>query len=174
MRRKHIFLSLLAVVLVLGLSVGRAWSYFTDTTTVEGGLNLSVQPDTTITEEYEPKTHTKKVTITNNSSMVPVYVRARAYVPSILKGKASGTKWTGTDNGLSADDTNQWFVYSDVLAPGASAEQFNVSFSLPGGFDPKDNPTGAQEGDELNIVVQYECLPVSYDASGNALPANWN
>ena len=166
MRRKHIFLSLLAVVLVLGLSVGHAWSYFTDTTTVEGGLTLNVQPDTTITEEYEPATRTKKVTITNNSSVVPVYVRARAYVPSVLKGKASGTKWTGTKNELAADDTNQWFVYSDVLAPKASTEQFNVTFSFP--------QTGAQEGDELNIVVQYECLPVSYDASGKPLPANWN
>lgn len=169
MKRRYIILSLLSVVLVLGLSVGHAWSYFTDNTMAEGSVPVSVKPDTTITEEYDPKTHTKSVVITNNSSVVPVWVRARAYVPKQLNGQASGDKWTG--------NIEDWFEYNvgvEPLAPGAKTEPLKVSFTLPEKYDPANNPTGAQNGDELNIVIIYECLPASYDADGKPVPANWN
>lgn len=156
MRRKHIFLSLLVVVLVLGFSVGHAWSYFTDTTMAEGSITLSVQPDTSITEEYDPSDQKKVVTIHNDSDVVPVRVRARAYVPAILNGKVWGDKWVGEDGSLAADDANQWFAYEEVLAPGADTNPINVKLNFKDAF----KNTEAHDGDELNVVVIYECLPV--------------
>jgi predicted ribosomally synthesized peptide with SipW-like signal peptide len=170
MKRRYIILSLLAVVLVLGLSVGHAWSYFTDNTMAEGSVTLSIKPDTTITEEWEPETQTKSVIIHNKSSVVPVWVRARAYIPKQLNGKASGTNWTGS----SVED---WFVYDlggQPLPPNGDTQPLNVSFTWPDKYDPATNPTGPQTGDELNIVIVYECLPASYDADGKPVPANWN
>ena len=164
MKRKSIVLAVLAMVLVLGLSVGTAWSYFTDTTTAEGSVTLSVEPTTTIDEENGPGT--KAIRIRNTSDMSPLWVRARVYAATELGADASGTNWSG--------QIVDWYQYGEPVAPGAATEPLNVTFTLKRPFDATENPNGANDGDEQNIVVIYECVPVSYDASGNALPANWN
>ena len=164
MKRKSIVLAVLAMVLVLGLSVGTAWSYFTDTTTAEGSVTLSVEPTTTIDEENGPGT--KTIRIMNTSDMSPVWVRVRVYAATDLGADASGTNWSG--------QISDWYQYGQPVDPGADTDPLNVTFTLKRGYDATENPNGANDGDEQNIVVIYECVPVSYDASGNALPANWN
>lgn len=166
MKRNYLVLSLLALVLVLGLSVGNAWSYFTDSTWAEGSVSLK-KPTTTITEIVENKQ--KKLTITNNRESVPVWVRARAFVPAAFVDEDSNT----SGNGWSAGGLEEWHEYSEPLAPGASTDELIVTFSFPEPYS-ETNTGGVREGDEYNIVVIYECLPVSYDADGNPLPAQWN
>lgn len=162
-RRTHI-LALLAMVLVLGAGIGPAWAYFTDTTTVQGSLPISVEPTTTITEENGPGT--KTIRIQNTSQAVNVWVRARVYAAFELGADAAGTGWSG--------QINDWYEYGDPVAPGAETEPLKVTFKLKRKYDPKENPTGAQPDDEFNVIVVYESIPVEYDESGNVLPANWN
>ena len=162
MKRKSIILSLLAVVLVLGLSVGSAWSYFTDSATAEGSVSLSVKPSTGITEENGPGT--KTIRIQNTGEVVPVWTRVRVYAPAVFGASAAGTNWTAA---------SEWYEYGEVVDPNSQTEALTVSFKLPGVYDEKTG-TGAQDGDELNVVVVYESVPVSYDANGSPEPANWN
>lgn len=164
MKRRNIVLTVVAVALVLGMSVGTAWSYFTDSTTAEGSVTLNLEPDTTITEENGPGT--KTIRIRNTGQVVPVWVRARVYAAKELGANAAGDNWAG--------QIDDWYQFGTPVAPGAQTEPLNVSFTLKRPYDPADNPEGAHDGDEQNIVVVYESVPVSYDASGNALPANWN
>lgn len=164
MKRRTLTLALLAVVLVLGMGIGTAWSYFTDTTSVEGKLPISITPTTTITEENGPGSKTMR--IQNTSQATNVWVRARVYAAKVLGADASGTDWSG--------EILDWYEYGEPVAPGAETEPLNVTFTLKRPYDPESNPTGAHPGEEYNIVVIYESLPVQYDASGNPLPANWN
>lgn len=164
MKRKTIVLTVLAMVLVLGLSVGTAWSYFTDTTTAEGSVTLSIEPTTTITEENGPGT--KTIRIKNAEESVPVWVRARVYAAAELGASAEGENWSGA--------ITDWFQYGKPVDPDATTEPLNISFTLKRGYDATENPEGAMDGDEQNIVVIYECMPVSFDADGNALSASWN
>lgn len=164
MNRKNLSLAILAVVLVLGMSVDVAWSYFTDTTMAEGSVPLSVEPTTTITEENGPGT--KTIRIRNTGDVIPVWVRVRVYASDSLGANASGDGWSGI--------ITDWYEYADSVDPGAETEPLKITFTLPGGFDPTNNPTGVYDEEEQNIVVVYESAPVIYDASGNPLPANWN
>lgn len=163
MKRKSLALAIVAVMLVLGMSVGTARSYFTDTTTAEGSVPISPTPTTIITEENGPGT--KTIRIKNTSETAPVWVRARVYAADVLGADASGTNWSGQIVG--------WYDYSEPLPAGAETEPLNVTFTLTRGYDETENPTGARNDDEYNIVVVYESIPVSYDADGNELPANW-
>ena len=162
MKRKSIILSLLAVVLVLGLSVGNAWSYFTDSAMAEGSVSLSVKPSTGITEENGPGT--KTIRIQNTGEVVPVWTRVRVYAPAVLGANAAGTNWTAA---------SEWYEYGEVVDPSSQTEPLTVSFKLPAVYD-EETGTSAQDGDELNVVVVYESLPVSYGANGEPEPANWN
>ena len=160
MKRRHIVLAVLTVMLVTGLSVGTVWSYFTDTTFAEGSVQLNVAPPG-ITEENQPGI--KKIKINNTSGTVPVWTRVRVYAAAALGASASGTNWSG--------QIQDWYEYTEPLAPGAQSKELTVKFALP---DLGGDAPGALVGDEQNIVVIYECVPVSYDASGKVLPAKWN
>ena len=164
MKRNKLAVTMLAVMLVLGMGVGTAWSYFTDSTTAEGSVPVHVKPTTTITEENGPGT--KTIRIRNTSENVPVYVRARVYAADELGANASGSGWSGS--------IDAWYDYDEPLAVGSETQPLNVSFALKHVYDETKNPTGARGGDETNIVVVYECVPVTYDADHNPLPASWN
>ena len=164
MKRTKAMIGLLAAVLVLGMGVGTAWAYFTDSTTAEGSIPIKVEPTTTITEENSPGTKTFRIRNTGRTSAV--YVRARIYAANELGASGTGTNWSG--------DIGTWFQYGEPLAVGAETEPLVVSFSLKHVYDPVENPEGAREGDETNIVAVYECVPVTYGADGKPLPADWN
>lgn len=164
MKRRLIALAIVAAVLVLGTSMGSVWSYFTDSTTVEGTIPLSVEPTTHITEENGPGT--KTISIQNTSQVTQVWVRARIYAPEKLSANASGEKWTGA--------ITDWYNYDEPLPADAYTEPLNVTFTLPEGYDVEKYLDGAHTGDECNVVVLYQSLPVSYDAAGNPMPVNWN
>ena len=164
MKRKTIVLTVLAMVLVLGMSVGTAWSYFTESATVEGSVTLRVEPSTTLSEENGPGT--KTIRIRNTGQLTPVWVRARVFAAKELGANAEGANWSG--------QIEDWYQFGTPVEAGAQTDPLNVKFTLKRGYDAVDNQDGANDGDEQNIVVVYECVPVSYDADGNALPANWN
>lgn len=165
MKRRNLVLAILAVVLVLGMSVGTAWSYFTDTATVDGSMTMSVKPTAEMHEDPpKPEDGTKTIRIENTSQVVSVWTRVRVY--SDLNIEAAGEGW---------DTTGEWYTYEDVLAPGEMSNDLDIAFKLKEPYS-ADNTDGEQnlEGYEENIVVMYECVPVTYDASGKSEAANWN
>lgn len=163
MRKAKVGMALFASMLVMGMGVGTAWAYFTDSTTAEGSVAVSVEPTTTITEENEPGK--KVIRIRNTGRAVPVYVRARVYAPADLGADATGTGWSGS--------AGEWIRYGEPLPVGEETEPLTVTFGLRHAYDPAENPDGARDGDETNVIVVYECVPVQYDAAGNPLPAGW-
>ncbi|MBR3318507.1 MAG: SipW-dependent-type signal peptide-containing protein [Atopobiaceae bacterium] len=164
MKRKQWVVTTLAVMLVLGMGVGTAWSYFTDSTWAEGSVPISVKPTTTITEENTPET--KTIRIRNTGELTPVWVRARVYAAAELNPNASGNSWSGP--------IDSWYNYEEVLEVGEETEPLTVKFELKHVYDETENPEGAHDGEETNIVVVYETVPVTFDAEGNPMDANWN
>lgn len=163
MKHKTPILAILVVVLVLGATVGSAWSYFTDSATAEGTIAISVKPTSTIEEENSPGK--KTIRIKNTSQAALEWVRVRAYATVALGANASGSNWSGS--------IDTWYEYGEPLPAGETTDPLDVTFTLKSKFDERNNPTGAHNGDEVNVVVVYETVPVSYDASGNPMPANW-
>ena len=162
MRRKILPLAATTVALILGMGMGSAWAYFTDTTSATGALEIL--PETThITEENGAGT--KTIRIQNTSEEAPVWVRARVFAATELGAEASGDKWSGT--------IDAWFTYGEPLPAGEETEPLNVKFALK---HPKadDYPEGAESGDETNVIIVYECAPVSYNADGTLVDPVWN
>lgn len=160
MKRSNLVLAILAVMLVLGMSVGKAWSYFTDSDSAEGKLTLSLQPE--IQEHNDPGMKTIK--IRNTSQPDSVWVRARVYANPKLGASASGDNWQG--------DIVSWYEYGVPLSPGAEAEPLYVNFNLPRPYD-EQKGEGALDGDETNVIVVYEYLPTQYDTEGKPLAPIW-
>jgi predicted ribosomally synthesized peptide with SipW-like signal peptide len=162
MKRSNLVLAILAVMLVLGMSVGKAWSYFTDSDSAEGTLTLSVQPSSEIEEHNDPGM--KTIRIRNTSQAVSVWVRARVYANPKLGASASGDNWQG--------DIVSWYEYGVPLSAGAEAEPLYVKFHLPRPYDEQQGE-GALDGDETNVIVVYEYLPTQYDTEGKPLAPIW-
>ena len=156
MKRKYLILTIIMTVLVLGASIGGTISYFTAYARASGGLTLSFGAGTTITEP-EPVAWTKHLTVTNNSDSVPVYVRAKAFTGTDYQ---SGLTYSG--EGWSAGAEDYWY-YAEPLAPGASSAELLVHIG--------NVPEEPKEGDQFNVIVVYESIPVQYDANGNMLSA---
>ena len=156
MKKKSVILAVLAVILVLTANLPLAWGYFSTYTEARGGIRMqSLEIDTDIKEEVSD--WTKHVAILNRGD-VPVYVRARAFAGSEYNlVYDTGGNWTLGDDGF--------FYYNNVLNPGETTPELLVKIENP----PKD-PT---EGQEFNVVVVYECIPVQFDASGEQY-ADWN
>lgn len=165
MKRNNLALAMLAVVLVLGMSVGTAWAYFTDTTTADGSLTISVKPETDL-EEDTPLGGTKTIRIRNNSEVVPVWTRVRVYSAIENEPQTAGTSWAADGD---------WYAYNAILEPGAQTEDLVINLQLKHPYD-EETGQGTQnlEGYEENVVVVYESVPVSYNADGQPQPANWN
>lgn len=160
MKRRTPIIAVLVVMLVVGVSVGSAWAYFTDSATAEGGLLLSVKPTTSMTEVNGP--NSKTICIQNKSDMVSVWIRARAYAPKDLGLTAEGTNWE-----LKGD----WYVYKVPLAAKTETEPLNVTFHLENAFVSTGGP---REGDEVSVTVLYESLPVTYktNEAGETVPSD--
>ena len=153
MNLKKVFLTLLALVLVLSLTIPSTLAYFTDTTRAKGGYTIRQSATTSIDESFN--NWTKTLTITNNEG-APVFIRARAFAGQTYTLTYSGRNWEKRDDG--------WYYYSGQLAAGESADILKVTIS--------DIPA-ATENASFNVAVVYESTPVQYDADGKAY-ADWD
>ena len=161
MKRKNILpaagfaVAALAAGLVLTAGTGQAWAYFTTYTSASGGYAIDLGHETQIVEEYS--NHTKRLAVSNDSTQ-PVYVRARAF-----SGSQCVLTYSSEDGGWQAGNDG-YYYFSQPLAGAVTTED--------GEF-----PADAQAGDECNVVVVCESLPVQYDADGNTLApqaADWS
>lgn len=171
MRKKAILLASLAVALVLGMSITPAWGYFTDWTEANGGLEINVTPQPTISEWYAERT--KHLTVANTKdATTPVFARAR--VITSLDTDVAGEGWYGPVT----DGDAQWYYYgtseNDLteIAPGASSKELTVKITFPR-LKSETQPDGSAYGDQLNVIVYYEATAVEYKEDGTAF-ADWN
>ena len=160
MKKKNIVLAAIAIVLVLSVSMGSAWAYFTTRATAAGALTVEVGFTTTI-EEPEFSNWTKHMVITNNEdSKQDVFIRARAYSPSQYPVTYSGEGWVDGGDG--------WWYYTAPVAPGDAAAELLAKIN--------NVPDTAQEGASFNVTVVHEATPVTYNAAGEAsyTDADWD
>ena len=144
---------LLAVVLVLGSSIGTALAYFTTYAPAKGGYVIHLGEETEIEEEFSD--WTKHVVITSREDSSGVFVRVKAFSGEAYPLEISGTGWT--------EGENDYWYYDDVLPGGSQTSQLDIQI--------KDVPTAeAQEGDQINVAVVYECVLAIYKADGSPDP----
>ncbi len=153
-KSKWILPALLAASLVIAASIPSAMAYFTTYTEASGVLPLDLGNETTI-EEPTVTDWTKHVVVTNTGD-ADVFIRARAFAASAYKLTYSGTGWSDGGDGY-------WY-YADPIAPAGETQELLIAIG--------DIPTEVAEGDEFNVAVVYESVPVRYDENGAAF-ADW-
>ena len=151
MKRKTILLGALALVLVLCVSIGAAWAYFTTYASAQGGY--VIQQGVEFEETFYD--WTKHVVITSKPNTVPVYVRVRAYASTQYTLETGGAGWT---------QDGDWWYCTEILEGGGQTNPLDILIL--------DVPTEVENGDSFNVVVVYEYAPVRYGADNNPLPYN--
>ena len=176
MKKRRLFLTALALVLVLSAGIGGAYAYFTTYTQAEGGLPIALGNERTFEEHFED--WTKTLVVSNQPDSVDaIYVRARVFWPETLylgpertpvplTCDISGEGWSGL--------IGDYYYYNQVVAPSESTTALTVKIS---GLQ-KDSPyfEELEKGDAFNVIVVYESIPVVYDAAGEPVAptaADW-
>ena len=161
--RKIPVIAALACALLVSANAVPAFAYFTDTSAANGGLTLGIVPKTDISEKYA--TGTKHVVITNDETATsPVFVRARVFASDAFSTSIGGSNWSGPD-------AQGWYEYANPVEAGGATDELTVSITFPPVSSDQD-VSGAQIGDNYNIVIIYESTPVLYDEAGDAY-ADW-
>lgn len=155
MNKKTICLAAAAFVLVASLTIGNALAYFTAFDAAQGGLGIDLGFTETVPNE-KVVDGKKEITLTNTGDY-DCYVRLKAltgdkYKDSLLY--SGDSKW--------APGADGYYYYSDIVAPGGTTSQIDVSFSFP-----------TEEPSDFNVIIVQECTQVLYDESGNAY-ADWD
>lgn len=159
MKNKRIICLAVAALLLIGsLTIEKTMAYFTAYDLAEGGVKLELGFTETVPKE-DVVSGQKKITLTNIGDYA-CYVRLKAltgdkYKDQLVYSEPDGAgKWTPGEDG--------YYYYSDILQPGESTTQLNVSFAFP-----------EEEPADFNVIIIQECTPVLYDENGNPY-ADWN
>ena len=141
---KKLVLSIVALVMISTLGIGKALGYFTTHTTATGGYKMDLGfTDTKIEEDVGD---------------YDCFVRIKVFAADNLKIKYNlGKDWQESDDG--------YIYYNKVLSSKDKTSELNIKYTLPEVND--DN-----KDKDYNIVVIQEFTPVVYDDQGNLI-ANW-
>lgn len=156
--------NVLPVIIALGLlgvsNVSNANAYFTTYVTAKGGYKVNWEHKEYMEENFEE--WSKYVSIVSKENSIPVFVRAKAFAGSTYSLQYSGNDWTYH----AADD---FYYYDNVLKGGEQTSSLRIFI---------DNiPANPKPGENFNVVVIYETIPVQYDDNGNPLAptqADWS
>lgn len=160
MKKRTVFLALIAVVLVLSTGIGSALAYFSTYAVAEGGYTIHLGDETDIEETFSG--WTKHVTVSNKEGSEPVLVRAKAFC-----GKEFEQYLVYSDeSGKWAPGADGYYYYSDPLKGGEFTEELLVAF--------RGIPDSDEELAEFNVVVIYESTPVRYDSNGDIIRDCWD
>ena len=154
MRQGKWILFLLSLVLVLSMSVGAAYAYFTDSVNAKGGYVLRIGYTPQITEELEGD---KVVCLTSENGAPTVFVRARAYTGSQYQEYLTYS----SEDGSWEDGSDGYWYYIKPLEGGSSTSKLRVHVST------NVFPAGAQPDEEVNIIVVYESTPAVFKGNGD-------
>lgn len=157
-RRKTIML-VIAVALVLSISIGTAFAYFSDRTEATGEASLTLGSKTDIEETV---TDNQKTISIKNTGETDVLVRVGIYGPDTMTvDQISGTDWE-------YDETTGFWYYTKVLpAPQGSQESATSNIIAQ-----VTAPSG--QASNFDIVVVQESAQVTYDENGKVkVPEGW-
>ncbi len=162
MKKRHILLTILAVIFVLSSSIGTAIAYFTTFVTAKGGYVVHLGNQTKITENYSSGKKVLSVTNTGAEGKYPVFVRVRAFAGSDYELEAVDTtgKWI-LDRGFGQDTEGKYWYYKDELVGNATSEELTINITY------KDKDKEWKDGAERNIIVVYESTPAVFTSSGD-------
>lgn len=154
MKGKTMILASLALVLVLGASIGAASAFFTTYAVAKGGYPVQFQEETV---EWLSN-WTKHVSVTNSeTSSAAVFVRARAvWSDDYSVTYAAQEGWTDGGDG--------WWYYNTPVVPGGKTPDLDVHIS--------DVPEKVTDGASFNIVVYTESTPAGRYTDPKS--ADWN
>ncbi|MCF0129828.1 MAG: hypothetical protein HUJ70_14690 [Pseudobutyrivibrio sp.] len=150
MKVKQAIPAILAACLICAGQVNSANAYFTTYVTAKGGYVVNWEYHNKIKETFD--NWKKCVIISSDPGSIPTYVRVKAF---------SGSKYTlnypaNSDWTLGKDD---FYYYNKPLLEGTDSTGLMIEIN--------DVPTSPRKGDNFNVVVVYEAIPVKYDADGN-------
>jgi len=182
--KRNMILAALAVVLVLCASIGPAMAYFTSYAQASGGIPIKLGDHGLIEENVVDMT--KIVQIQNApDSVEDVWIRFSYTMPDIItesgstapRGKVSfnSSHWKEVAEG---DIT--WYYYYKPLAPGEITEDGEANpLTVVIGDLTEEEKERLENGDQLEVSVFYESIPVIYDENGEPSPktadaADWD
>ena len=142
-KRRNIFLLVVALVLVLSMTVGLTMAYFSDSTEAEGGIPVTLGGQTTIIEKQNDD---NKVIQIKNTGETDVVVRVAVYGPTEISYSGSG--WTDGGDG--------YYYYDSILPAGGTSSKLTAKWDVPEDL-----------GDDYAVVVIQESDQAVYDASGS-------
>lgn len=156
MKIKTLIPALFAVGLICMSQVRSANAFFTTYVTAKGGYEVYYIRDTKLEEEFN--NWNKYVKITNKEGSIPVYVRVKAFSGSMYSLLYAGEGW-------SYSETDGYYYYDQPLYGGETTKALKVFI---------DNiPVNPEEGDNFNVVVIYETIPIAYNEQNEViLPQN--
>ena len=156
MKKRVIWLSVLALILVAGISIPGTLAYFTTHTQAQGGQQIHLGATSTITEEFSDWTKTIAMT---NTGANDCYIRAKVfYGSSVEVNVAPENDGAWTQNG------DYWY-YSDIVPMGETTTNLLAKIQVPESMQ-----------DDFDVIVVFECAAVQYDATGNPIApaeADW-
>ena len=166
MKKRHAFLAVLAIVLVLSASIGAASAYFSTYADAKGGYVLHLGHETEIHEDVDGTV--KSVQIRNIAESAddigrfPVFVRAKVYHGSDCKVDVTGAdgNWEEREEGV--------YYYSQPLfandpASPASGIDWQTSV-LTVDVQPADSNIKA--GDVIDVIITYDTVPAVFKTGG--------
>ena len=146
-----------AAELICISSVGDANAYFTTYVIAKGGY--SWRHSESLNDDV--KEWDKYVSVTSKEGSIPVYVRVKGFAGSKYTLTYLGDGWT---NNIS----DGYYYYNEALEGGKTTSSLRVAIS--------DIPSSPEDGENFNVVVIYETIPIQYDDDGNMvepIKADW-
>ena len=150
--------AIVAAVLICISSVGDANAYFTTYVIAKGGYswrhNESMNDEVNNWDKY--------VSVSSQEGSIPVYVRVKGFAGSKYTLTYTGDGWT-------YNSSDGYYYYNEVLEGGKTTSSIRIAIS--------DIPSTPEDGDNFNVVVIYETIPVQYDSEGNLIApidADWS
>ena len=164
--KKKTTLTAIALALILSVSVGLTYAYFSDYQSVKGSGTVALGGTTEIHDKYDKA---KKTVSIENTGETEVVVRVAVYGPVGRDANGNpietivdlGSNWQKVGEG-----DNAYYYYTKVLKPGDTTTDLVAHTEFL---------TNEDLGSEANVVVIHESSQVAYDADGNILtPAGWS
>ena len=159
MKNKNLFLAVLAMILVLGSSIGVALAYFTAFVEAKGGYVIQLEPKTVIEEWYDGQ---KRVQIQNTAEegLEPLFIRAKVFYgtepPITVTVTSADSTWT-----IETVPTGSHLYYLATYTKAVYGQQFADTLSID-----VNTTADMKDTEYFDVNVVYECVPAVFKADG--------
>ncbi len=163
MKKKHLFLAVLAIVLVLSMSIGATMAYFTTYARANGGYVIHLGYWTVINEDVEG--NIKKIQISNvadpdtDDGLYPIFVRAQMYAGNDVVATFQGTSPPGSSPRW-VPDPDGYYYYTAALYTGDTSEELDFAVT------PAAN-AGVRPGDPIDVLITFQSVPAVFTTGGD-------